>query len=200
MPMLGSNMSSTIFTALSAAGFAGSNLLNFTLAIGNGTVGALVGLPFPTTDVGTVPGVGAGSGVGLTGPVAPALSAAILSGLVAAFGQAGEDLPDVTDALADGLITELGLATLTSTHAPVFLGTGTIPPGAITASASLISGQIESEGVSRGFLGDSWPDLADVIGQEFANAMALATGSIVITGSPAGTPVPGAGTGSGTIS
>lgn len=194
-------MSGLLQAAMAGRGYTGPDMPNFADAIGNGTVSSIVGKAFSTTDTGTVPGAGVGTGTGITGLVEATLSAALFSGFVAAFGQAGPDLPDIADDLATALVQELALASLASTHTPVFAGTGTLVVGSIAVVAAAMGAAIEAEGVGAGFLGMNWGDAAGVIGDEYAGAMiAQGTGTVTITGSPSGTPAPGAGTGTGTIS
>jgi hypothetical protein len=198
--MLGAHMTGTIIGTMTAAGLIGTSVPSFAMAVGDGSITPIIGAPFTTTDIGTVPGAGVGTGVGLTGPVDSLIAQAIFVGLVSKFGSAGDSLLDITDSVAGAFVAELALATLTSTHTPVFAGSGTIVVGSISVPASAIADMIEQSGVASGFLGDSWPDIAEVIGQEFSSGLALATGSLVIAGAPTGTPAPGAGTGSGSIS
>ena len=200
MPMLGAHMTGTIIGTMTAAGLIGTSVPSFAMAVGDGSITPIIGAPFTTTDIGTVPGAGVGTGVGLTGPVDSLIAQAIFVGLVSKFGSAGDSLLDITDSVAGAFVAELALATLTSTHTPVFAGSGTIVVGSISVPASAIADMIEQSGVASGFLGDSWPDIAEVVGQEFSSGLALATGSVVIAGAPTGTPAPGAGTGSGSIS
>jgi hypothetical protein len=198
--MLGAHMTGTIIGTMTAAGLIGTSVPSFAMAIGDGSITPIIGAAFTTTDIGTVPGAGVGTGLGLTGPVDSLISQAIFAGLVSKFGSAGDSLLDITDSVAGAFVAELALATLTSTHTPVFAGSGTIVVGSISVPASAIADMIEANGVANGFLGDSWPDIAEVVGQEFSSGLALATGSVVIAGAPTGTPAPGAGTGSGSIS
>lgn len=198
--MLGAHMTGTIIGTMTAAGLIGTSVPSFAMAVGDGSITPIIGAPFTTTDIGTVPGAGVGTGVGLTGPVDSLIAQAIFVGLVSKFGSAGDSLLDITDSVAGAFVAELALATLTSTHTPVFAGSGTIVVGSISVPASAIADMIEQSGVASGFLGDSWPDIAEVVGQEFSSGLALATGSVVIAGAPTGTPAPGAGTGSGSIS
>lgn len=193
-------MSGLLQTAFAANGYSGPDMPNFADAIGNGTVDSIVGKAFSTSDTGTTPGAGVGTGTGISGVVQATLSAALFSGFVSAFGQSGPDLPDIADALADALVQELALASLNSTHTPVYLGNGTVVVGSIAVVAAAMGAAITAEGAGAGFVGMNWPDAAGVIGDEYAGAIiAGGTGAVVITGSPAGTPAPGVGTGTGTI-
>lgn len=199
MPISGSHMSGLLQTAMFGRGYTGVSIPDFADAIGIGSVSSIIGKAFSTTDTGTVPGAGTGSGTGLTGIVQATLSNALFSALVTAFGQAGADLVDICDDLATAFVQEMALAKLTSTHSPVYVGTGAVVVGSIVVSGSAMGSAIEGQGVGSGFIGDNWGDVADVVGSKFAAALALASGSVTITGSPTGTPAPGAGTGTGTI-
>lgn len=202
MTMDGSNMSGTLFSALSGLGFSGDNLTDYCDAIGIGSIdNHLVGLAFTTEDEGTTPGAGVGTGTGLSGLDETALANALFQAHVSAFGQAGDDLQDLCDQLAAALISEIALATLSSTHTPVFSGTGEVVPGSIPVDPTAWGSAIESEGAGFGFVGDNWPDAAESVASEYAAAMANATGTVDITGSPSSSSTsPGTGTGSGTLS
>jgi len=201
MPMSGANMSTTMQGIAAGYGWIGSNLPSFCDAVSNGLINGLLGLPFSTQDTGSTPGVGVGSGVGLTGVITATLSGALLATMTTKLGSAGADLPNLCDAIANAFVAEIGLATLVSNHTPVFLGSGVIVAGSITMLAPVVIAAIQSEGVGYGFLGTSWPGVADAVGTEVSNSMTLATGTVTITGSPTGSPVvPGVGVGSGTLS
>lgn len=202
MPMSGANMSNSMFSIASGYGWTGSNLKNMSDALSNGTINNMLGAPFQTTDTGTVIGPGVGTGVGLLGVIASVVSLAIFNAAVAKFGSAGDDLLDLTDAVAQAFVAEIALATLSSTHTPVFLGSGTIVPGSIVVIAAAIVAAIQLEGIGYGFLGDNWPDFAEVVGEELANSLAIATGNLVITGAAVipPPPAPGVGVGAGNMS
>lgn len=180
-------------------GFNGASTPDLAAAIAQGSVSALVGAPFTTSDVGTVPGAGTGTGTGVTGLVSASVSNAIFGALVSAFGQSGSATQDLCDAVADALIEQLGLATLSSVNTPVFAGTATIDVGSIVVSGSTWGSGIQSAAPS--FQGDSWPDVATEIGTGCANAVTgSGTGTLIIAGSPSGPTSPGVGTGTGFIS
>jgi len=201
MPIVGSAWSTELLGTLSANGFVGSELNNFTDAIGSGSAGHVVGQTFTTTDVGTVPGAGVGVGVGIIGVDAIYISNQIYSYSVASFGQAGSKLKDVCDALGSACSNQMALATLASTHNPVFAGTGIVDIGSISVVGSDWGSLIQSFGSGSGFIGGSWPDWAEAIGKGQAEGVIQdGTGNVVITGAPSGIPVPGAGTGTGVIS
>lgn len=200
MTMSGSHMSGTIKSVGQPLGLLGDNFPDYCDAVGNGAVDSVVGAAFTTTDVGSTPNPGVGSGTGLLNIVAATISAALVAGMAAAFGSAGIDLPSLCLATATGFADETLLATLSSTHTPVYVGSGIVDIGSIMVPGGVIGAAINANGVGMGFIGANWADVADVIGIEFSNALALASGVVVITGAPPPTPTPGAGTGSGTLS
>lgn len=200
MALSGSSLSSSLFASVSARGTPTTELKKLTDAIGNGIVLSLVGKSFVTTDVGTTPGAGKGSGTGLIvvpGSIAPL----IVTNAVAAFGGSGPDLPLLALDIETATIQTLLSASLTSTHTPVFTGSGIINPGSIPVSPNEIGGNIKTQGISQGLVGPDFPGLADAIGTAVATALALASGSILITPVTPGAPtVPGVGVGQGIIS
>lgn len=200
MALLKPAWSTDLFGRLSARGYTGPKLMDFTDAIAGGSVTHVVGKPFATVDSGTTPGSGVGTGVGITGIVPATVAAAILAAATAGFGQAGPDLPNICDDISQSLFAQMGLAALSSTHTPVYLGTGIITPGSIPVVGAVWGTQVQAEGSGVGFIGDKWPAFADAIGSGCATGFATATGAVAITGSPTGPPVPGSGAGVGVIS
>lgn len=199
--IVGAAWSSTLYGNLVAQGLNGSHLQKFCDAVGLGSAGHVVGKTFATVDVGTVPGAGVGSGVGVVAIVGASISSKIYGYSVAAFGQAGTYLQKVCDAIGQTCVSQMALATLTSSHAPVFAGAGTITPGSISVVPSGWGGLINSQGSGLGFVGTFWPQFADAIGKgQGEEVMAVGTGVVAIAGSPTGLPVPGGGSGTGVIS
>ena len=200
MVMVASAMESQMYATMLGNGLAGTSGPDFAGACADGCINGTIGAPFATTDTGTIPGTGAGTGVGVTGVVDAVLSAALTAGMLAKFGSIGTSTPIINDALAQAYVAQLAVATLTSTHAPVFVGSGIVNVGSIVVAAAVIESTILAAGISAGFLGTSWPDIASTVGTEIANALLLGTGSVTIAG--AGTPPtsPGVGVGSGTLS
>lgn len=198
MPVLAPVWSADLFGRLQADNFLGSELMSFTDAVGNGSQLEVVGAPFTTTDVGSTPGAGTGVGVGITG-IDPSLAAStIFSTALSLFGQSGSRLLDLANHMGDTLEAQMLLADLASTHAPVFLGTGTVDIGSIGVADASWASSIES--AAPGFIGSEWPNFALAIGTGYATAvLAGGTGTVVISGA-GGIPVPGAGTGVGIIS
>jgi len=198
MSINGALWSSTLLASLTAAGMTGSKLSDFCDAVGNGSATHVVGKDFTTSDIGQTPGDGVGTGTGIIGISASAISAAIYSYAVASFGQAGDKLQDFCDAIGQACVSMMANATLDSTHNPVYLGTGTIDIGSISVVGTDWGSDIELAGALSG---SKWPDFAQAIGKGQADEiLANGTGDISITGSPTGPPVPGSGTGTGLIS
>lgn len=196
MPLVSAAWSTQLYGILQGMGFMGSKLLDFTDAVAQGSVGHVVGKAFVTVDTGTVPGTGAGVGVGLSG-FSP-ISSAIYAFAVASFGQAGSKLQDLCDAIGQAHNAQLALAALVSTHSPVFVGSGTVVPGSIPVVGTGWGSQVQA--AAPGFVGSQWANFAQAIGKGCAAGYPTATGTVVISGSPSGVPVPGAGSGAGTIS
>lgn len=194
----GASWSATLLASLSGKGFVGSRLSDFTDAVGNGGQAHVVGKVFTTTDVGTIPGTGVGIGIGIVGMIAATISTLIFAAASGLFGQFGSRLMDVTDSIADACLSEMALATLTSTHAPVFAGTGTVDVGSIPVVAAGWGSAIDAAAPS--FLGTQWPNFAQACGEQATNVLATGTGSVAISGSPSGPTIPGGGVGVGVIS
>jgi hypothetical protein len=195
----GPGWSTDLYGNLTGIGFSGSHLHDFTDAVGLGSGTYLPGTAFVTADVGSVPGVGVGAGVGITGLSASTISDGIYSAAVASFGQAGPKLKDTCDQLAATCVSQMALATLVSADTPVYLGVGTIVPGSIAVSGSLWGTAITAQGAT--FLGKEWPNFASAMGTGMAaNIQSSGTGTLTIVGAAPPTPVPGTGAGTGTLS
>lgn len=195
----GSNWSTILQGFLAGKGFNGSRMSDVTDAVGNGGQTHVVGKSFTTVDSGSTPGVGVGTGTGITGLSGAAISTLIIALATGSFGQAGAKLPDFADAVGDACVSELGAALLTSAHTPVFAGSGTVDVGSIPVVPAGWGSDINSAGSS--LVGSEWSNFADAMGQGQANhVLAAGSGSVSISGSATGPVVPGAGTGTGTIS
>ena len=203
MPIVGSAWSSQLYGTLSGMSMNGSRLHDFTDAVGNGSQSHVVGKSFDTIDTGLTIGSGSGTGIGITAIPPSLVASQIYSTAVAAFGQAGSRLNDICQAIASTLVSQMALATLTSTHTPVFLGSGIVTPGSIPVVGSGWGSAIQS---ASSFAGSRWPDFSHAIGVGCAAGFDTATGMVTITGAWSGAPplppggTPGAGTGSGTLS
>lgn len=201
MAIVGAAWGSDLYGRLSSLGFQGSQLQTLTTVVGEGSAQHVIGKPFATVDTGTVPGTGTGIGTGITGLSASSIADEIYSECVNSFGQAGSKLKDFCDAMAASCVAQMALATLTSTHTPVFAGVGTVTAGSIGVVPAGWGSAIASLGVSAGFKGTHWNNWANAIGTGQANGVKnTGTGTVTITGSPSGTPSPGAGAGIGAIS
>lgn len=195
----GPGWSADLFARLSALGHAGSSLHDFTDADGIGSATYLTGKGFTTADVGTVPGVGAGIGTGITGLTQSTLAMTMYNNSVAQFGQAGSELFDTCNQIAASCIAQIALATLATVNSPVFAGVGTVVVGSIAVVPADWGSAIQTQGAS--LQGSEWGNYAQVLGAAKANAvLSSGTGTVTITGSPISTPGPGTGVGTGTLS
>jgi hypothetical protein len=184
-------------------GSEGSQMQNFCDSVANGSINHILGKAFTTTDTGMITGAGAGMGTGITGLVKADVSDLIYNEAESLFGQAGPKLREFCDGLAEALIDELGQATLTSSHTPVFTGSGQVDVGSIAVDPTTWGAMIYAEGLGKQMLGSQWQNFANAIGKGFADSVLNAgTGTVTISGSPVTPPppTPGAGVGSGSIS
>lgn len=194
-----SRMAANMFGILRGKGFKGPRLMDYCLAISEGSVMSIAGKSFATADVGTIPGAGVGTGTGLT-----AIQQGTVQGTTVSTAQGtkfkGPKLVDVADAFGQALIAECSQATLSSTHAPVFAGAGNIIPGSIPVVDAEWSGNIFNQGKAKRFIGPEWMNWCKALAAGGVAGFATATGVVAIAGAPAGIPVPGAGSGVGVIS
>lgn len=195
MPLTGSIFQSTMLGELASKGFAGAQLVTMVTAVSSGSALSLVAKTFTTKDTGSITGAGVGIGVGIKGVTKSIISAAVFQELSASFGTVGEKLKDLCDGIGAGLEAELQLATLSSTHTLVFLGSAVIDPGSIPVSDSEWGSNIQSAGPLSG---EKWPSTAKAIGKGCVSAFTSATGQLVISGAPIIPPPPSPGTGTGT--
>jgi hypothetical protein len=206
MALSGSALSALIQTELAGKGFTGVQLTNFSNALGNGIVTATSGiLLFTTADTGTIPGTGTGSGTGVLGLNMANISSLAFStgqGFWASFQNNGPGIKwqDLCDAVATAVVAHFSAAaTLTSTHSPVFAGTG------IVTAYSGVSVPVMKAAIVAAAPGSwaSWrmPELAEAIATGVVTELLThaSASTVTITGSPTGVPVPGAGTGSGVV-
>lgn len=206
MALSGSGLSSEIKTALQGIGWSGTQLTVFSDAIGQGIVLATSGvLSFNTSDSGTIPGDGIGAGVGIIGMSDSSMSSVMYStgqGFWSSFQNNGPGVEwqNFCDVVSEAIVLHFTTnATLTSTHNPVFAGTGTVVSYsglAIPDMTSAIVAQAPASWASARF-----PELAEavatgVITEILGHAPA---DFVVISGSPSGAPVPGAGSGTGVV-
>lgn len=191
-------LSGLIKSNLTAVGANGSNLSIFCDAVAKGIVESIVGKAFATLDTGTVPGIGTGIGLGILG-----LSSSIMKNTaLSLIYSKGVNADKLMQAIMDATVTHLSSATtLTTNDTPVFLGAGIIVIGSIAVMSGEMSGNIDSELQNVGAKGANRTKLATAIGTGVAsNILSSGTGTLVITGTPIGTPVPGSGSGIGIIS
>lgn len=197
MPLSSNILSGLIKSNLAAVGANGSNLSIFCDAVAKGIVESIVGKAFATLDTGTVPGIGTGVGIGILGLSSPIMKSTALS----LMDSKGVNADKLMQAIMDATVTHLSVATLMSNDTPVFLGTGIVVVGSIAVMTGEMSGNIDSELQNVGAKGVNRTKLATAIGTGVAsNILSSGTGTLIITGSPIGTPVPGSGSGIGIIS
>lgn len=206
MALSGPTLSGLIQANLTGKGFTGVQLTAFSNALGNGIVNATTGiLMFTTADVGTIPGSGSGSGTGVLG-----LNQVNIASLAFTTGQGfwapdqnngpGIKWQDLCDAVAAAVVTHFSAeATLTSTHSPVFAGTG------LVVAYSGVAVPVMKAAIVAAAPG-SWaawkmPELAEAIATGVVTELLTHSpaSSVTISGSPSGVPVPGAGSGSGVV-
>lgn len=183
MPILPPTIAATIQGHFLSLGWVGVNMPVMATAIGTGAGLGMIGATFATSDVGLGPTPGVGAGVGVIADEA-GLSAALFAGMVAKFPPGGDDLQDFCDGVAKGIVLGLATAALTSVHPLCFSGVGSVnaASGGFVFVGSTISSGIQ--GLAP-FTGDSWPDIAEVIGTEIQNAgTSTMTGQVTITGAP----------------
>jgi hypothetical protein len=197
MALSGSALGALIDANLSSAGAIGANKTVFSNALGNGIVNHILGKGFVTADTGTTPGSGNGIGVGIVGLT----SANMVTTAIGVMSSTGTNAIPMMQAIMDAVVTHLATATLTSTHSPVVIGTGAITVGTITVTTPGMDGTISAALTGAGATGSNAPNLSLAIATGIVTEiLAAGTGSVVITGPPPGTPVPGSGAGIGTIS
>jgi hypothetical protein len=200
-------MAQDLYGLGSAKGFTGKRFFQFCQVIAQAAVLSVKGKPFATTDTGLTIGAGPGTGIGIMGLSKGLIKSRIIS-LGAGQQMLGYRFPDVADIIAAATVKEMGKATLTSTHAPVFKGAGTIIPGSIPVVASQWVSHLKSQGQGKRFIGRRFPNFCQAVGQACASNFPQATGTVAISGvwfrlpiiGTTPTKVPGGGAGTGTIS
>ena len=197
MALSASTLGSLIDANLSGFGATGYNRTIFSNAVAAGIVMSIVGKSFATTDVGTVPGTGVGSGTGIVGLSSPNM----VSVAIAAMPSTGVNANPLMQAIMNAVVSHLAAsATLTSTHTPVFAGTGTIVVGSIPVIIAEMSGNIDSQLSGAGAVGVNRTVLSNAIATGIVTEiLAAGTGTVTISGSPGGVPSPGGGSGTGVI-
>lgn len=200
MALSAATLGSLIDTNLQGEGANGSNRTVFANAVAAGIVMSIVGKAFATADVGLVPGIGVGSGTGVIGLSAPTMTTTAVN----ALPSTGVNAEPMMRAIMMATVTHLADATLTSSHTPVFLGSGTIVIGSIPVMISEMSSNIDVQLLSAGANGSNRTILSTAIATGIVNEIiAAGTGTVTIAGTFTGSvppgPVPGAGAGTGVI-
>ena len=178
----------------------------FTLALGNGIALALSGkLQFKTKDAGVIPGSGVGTGLGITGLDDSKMSSTMFAAGQKAWSPLQNNGPGVEwkifcDKVSLAVATHLKTnAILQSTHSPVFAGAGKV-----TAYSGVTGDDIKASIVAQSpapWQKARMPELAEAVGKGVAEELTghAPADSVVIAGSPAGTPSGGSGSGSGIV-
>ena len=199
--MSGPTLAASILNGFSSIGWVGISTPQYAAAIGNGAMLEILGKPFDTIDTGTGPGTGIGSGVGLTGIVGALVATQIQTEIISFTGlPPTPDMIKMTNIIGDSIESEVALATLITSHSPVYAGTATIVPGSIAVTGTSIGGSIKNTGIGTGFLGKDWPDMAGAIGNGIGDSFLIANSAITITPSSTTPPPAPAGPIPNTIS
>jgi hypothetical protein len=181
-------------------GVVGPQFVNFSTALSAGINTGIVGSTFNTVDVGSVANPGTGVGLAITGLSTSTLSTLMYNNCYTAFGNsAGVRLQDLTDAISASVVTHLAQAVFTSTHTPVYTGTGVVS----FALSSMNSGTmaLAIKNAAPLFTGLQWLNLCNSVASAIVTHIkAVGTGVVVITGAAPPSPVPGAGVGTGVVS
>jgi hypothetical protein len=199
MSLVVDDFAQVIDQQLVLAGAIGTNKLKFCKAVSTGLINSLKGKSFTTLDTGTVPGVGQGTGTGLIGLMPDQMTQI---GIAAAPGMTGDNALPLMTAIMTASQQYLAMAAaLASNDTPVFLGTGTIVIGSIMVTMDEVNNNLQSAFKDQKANGDNMPALCKAIATGFTfGILTMATGELVIVGTPTGTPAPGGGPGMGTIS
>lgn len=180
------------------AGARGVNMVPFVKAVSAGIVLSIVGKPFTTKDIGTIPGVGKGTGVGITGIDANKMVETALKDM----GTYGTNARPMMKAIMDGTKQHLTLATLSSAHPLVFVGTGKVDAGSILVITDEMTINIDTQLLLVKANGSNRKRLAHAIAKGICDEIkSKGTGTVIIVGSPTSPfPAPGVGVGAGVIS
>ena len=192
MALVGNIITNSVMTLSS---FTGRSMLTLTSAIGNSYVNHLKTAIVTTTDVGTVAGVGVGTGkiLGLSDAIFQKKVEQCLSAFT------GPQFGLLALAIAKATIVHiLSAAVVTTQHPVVFVGTGV---GQVTGlDANILSQMIRTSVAFKG--GQDWPYLCDGLAEAFVTYIQSSSiANVAIVGSPAvPTPSPRPGVGTGIIS
>jgi len=198
MALSSSTLANLIDSNLQNLGANGSNRTAFCQAVAKGIIDSIVGKQFTTVDTGQVSGIGTGIGLGIQNLDSNNMTTSSLSFMPSTGVNAEPLFQAINEAVVSHLATQ---ATLTTTHNPVFSGTGLVVVGSITVTASEMSNNIAAELTLAGANGSNKSVLSNAIAQGIvSNIISNGTGLVTITGSPIGIPAPGSGVGVGVIS
>jgi hypothetical protein len=197
MSLSPSVLSSLIKSNLQANGAQGYNLQKFCDALAQGILSPIIGATFITSDSGLVSGSGNGAGIGIMGLSPSIIASLALADMFSRGSNAGKLMQSIADATVTHLSTS---ATLVSTDAPVYSGTGIIVIGSIPITVNEMTSTIDGALSSQGAHGRNRTKLAHAIATGIVtNIISSGTGTLTITGTgiPTGS---GTGTGTGEIS
>lgn len=182
---------------LAGFGATGANRTIFSNKVAAGIVMSIVGKTFATSDTGTIPGTGVGTGTGISG-----LSSSSMASLaVATLISTGTNAQNLMDAIMNATVSHLGSASLLSSHTPVYLGSGNIVVGSIPVIIPEMASNIQSQLSGAGANGANLANLCLAIATGVCTGIiSSGTGTVTIVGSPTGPPSPGSGSGTGVIS
>lgn len=197
MSLSGEVLGDMIEKNLQRYGNGGVNRKKFCLAIATGIVKTIVGKTFVTQDVGTIPGAGQGRGTGIQKLMYDNMTNLAL----AQMETKGENAKPLMESIMKATVDHLKQsAQLTSVHAPVFLGTGTLMHISTVLIPEMTT-NIYSQLNGKGATGRNRLPLSKAIATGVCtDILQNSTGTVIIVGSPAGIPVGGAGVGTGVIS
>lgn len=201
MSLSASTLGSLIDANLLSEGANGYNRTVFSNALAAGIVMSISGKSFNTADVGLVPGIGVGAGIGVVGLV----SSNMVNTAIAAMPTTSYNAIPMMRAIMNAVVTHLGnAAVLTSNHTPVYQGVGTIVIGSIPVSISEMTTNIDNQLTLAGANGYNRNILSQCISTGIVDEILSAgTGTVTITGTFTGSPIPGplpgAGAGVGVI-
>jgi hypothetical protein len=199
MALDASQLADMIDQQLVAQGANGDNKKKFCKAIATGIVKSVKGKTFVTLDVGTIPGIGQGTGIGIMGLMPDQMAKVAMA---AGPTMLGANALKLMTAIMNATQQHFAMsASLSSTDTPVFLGSGVMVLGSIQVTPDEMSSNIKQALDDAGAKGKNREPLAKAVaaGVSFG-LLTMGTGSLVIVGAPTGIPVGGGGPGQGTVS
>ena len=139
------------------SGANGANAGKFANEIAAGIAMSIVGKSFQTIDIGAVPGIGAGTGVGITGMDYNAMTQKTLSVMKSQLKDQsrplGTNAKKTADAIMQATVQHLATATLMSVDTPVYAGAGQIVVGSIAVTESEMAQNIFNSISGKGRVG-----------------------------------------------